>query len=120
MRRLTRSSADDADLLDGFPGPLDARSTDLRVIISHGGGSSAETDADEDTASTSSKSGSRFTLSSSQSRNHFRIRALEKNCKERIPLVLLAGVKYEGAPWLEHLGVRYAVLGVRLRSRRAS
>ena len=109
--------ADRADLLDGFPGPLDARSTDLRVIISHGGGSSAENEAaDDDSASTSTKSGSRFSLSSSQSRNHFRIRALEKNCKERTPLVLLAGVKYEGAPWLEHLGVRYAVLGVRPHS----
>jgi hypothetical protein len=53
-----------------------------------------------------------YTLSSSQSRYGPRVQALINCMEDGIPVVLLAGRKYEGTPFLSSLrSCRYAVLG---------
>ncbi|PLW40901.1 hypothetical protein PCANC_10070 [Puccinia coronata f. sp. avenae] len=92
-------------LLDGCPAPRDIFEDSGRVIISHGGGGSK--------MSQSTGSGShRLTLVKSQKRNDFRVEALQKCQQQQLPVVLIAGKKYSGMPWIGNYdSVGYAVLG---------
>ncbi|GAA5967421.1 hypothetical protein JCM11641_000543 [Rhodosporidiobolus odoratus] len=99
-------------LLDGFPSASDRCEQGGRVIISHGGGCSSAT-----TSSSSSSSRATYRLTASQTRSNLRMRALFNCLEHKVPVVVIAGSKWEFFPALAGLGrkgegeTRYAVLG---------
>ncbi|GAA5943263.1 hypothetical protein JCM3775_004554 [Rhodotorula graminis] len=89
-------------LLDAFPSPSDACSSDGKIVVSHGGGGSEVL------------AGGGARLKAHQTREGIRIRALSNCMATRTPVVLIAGSSYEHFPKLKTMGedgVRYAVLG---------
>ncbi|KNZ63937.1 hypothetical protein VP01_1082g3 [Puccinia sorghi] len=104
-------------LLDGCPAPRDVFEDSGRVIISHGGGGSTRTQP-------AGSGVPQLTLVKSQTRDNFRVKALQACQQRQFPVVLIggswlimngwwqAGKKYSGMPWIQKYGsVGYAVLG---------
>lgn len=85
-------------LLDGFASPLDRMEARGRIIISHGGGCSEG-------------EGDNYRLKEDQRRDNVRVRALINCHRTKSPVALLAGQNYAHFPYLQTIGVRYAVLG---------
>ncbi|KAL8279372.1 hypothetical protein RQP46_008184 [Phenoliferia psychrophenolica] len=86
-------------LLDGYPSVKDCCADGGKVIISHGGGCSKVTPSEG------------YHLTSDQTRDNRRVRALINCHKTYTPVVLIAGASYEYFPWLKTRKIRYAVLG---------
>ncbi|SPO34685.1 uncharacterized protein PSFLO_00156 [Pseudozyma flocculosa] len=102
-------------LLGGCPSRRDIWASDGRVIISHGGGKSANVDdhtaggVDEDSSRPAASSSSKLQLKGDQEEDDSVIASLIQTMRMKVPLVLIAAENYALLPM--KLNCSFAVLG---------